>query len=58
MYEIMYDTSGAFNNGAYYKDGKQPLVYAMGDGYVFSLFLILEHFFPSYFFMSIPGLLT
>ena len=30
MYEIMYDTSG-FANAAYYKNGKQPLVYSFGD---------------------------
>jgi len=30
MYEIMYDTSG-FANPAYYKNGKQPLVYSFGD---------------------------
>lgn len=29
-YEIMYDTK-AFNNPAYYKNGKQPLVYSNGD---------------------------
>ncbi|KLU85568.1 hypothetical protein MAPG_04591 [Magnaporthiopsis poae ATCC 64411] len=31
MYEIMYDTSGAFADPKYYKDGKQPLVYSFGD---------------------------
>ncbi|KAL8377274.1 hypothetical protein RB595_008113 [Gaeumannomyces hyphopodioides] len=31
MYEVMYDTSGAFANPKYYKDGKQPLVYSYGD---------------------------
>ncbi|EHK99441.1 hypothetical protein M7I_4740 [Glarea lozoyensis 74030] len=30
MYEIMYDTS-SFADPAYYKDGKQPLVYSFGD---------------------------
>ncbi|KAK0730233.1 hypothetical protein B0H67DRAFT_638760 [Lasiosphaeris hirsuta] len=30
MYEIMYDTS-EFANPAYYKNGKQPLVYSFGD---------------------------
>ncbi|KAF4626850.1 hypothetical protein G7Y89_g11307 [Cudoniella acicularis] len=30
MYEIMYDTSG-FADPAYYKNGKQPLVYSFGD---------------------------
>lgn len=31
MYEVMYDTSGAFANPEYYKNGKQPLVYSFGD---------------------------
>jgi len=30
MYEIMYDTSG-FADPAYFKNGKQPLVYSFGD---------------------------
>ncbi|KAK3361497.1 hypothetical protein B0T24DRAFT_539044 [Lasiosphaeria ovina] len=30
MYEVMYDTSG-FADPAYYKNGKQPLVYSFGD---------------------------
>ncbi|KAK0609675.1 hypothetical protein B0T17DRAFT_566202 [Bombardia bombarda] len=30
MYEIMYDTS-SFADPAYYKNGKQPLVYSFGD---------------------------
>ncbi|CAG8982142.1 hypothetical protein HYALB_00003234 [Hymenoscyphus albidus] len=30
MYEIMYDTS-AFADPAYYRDGRQPLVYSFGD---------------------------
>jgi len=34
MYEVMYDTS-EFANPAYYKNGKQPLVYSFGDPYVF-----------------------
>jgi hypothetical protein len=38
MYEIMYDTSG-FADPAYYKDGKQPLVYSFGDPLVFSLLI-------------------
>jgi hypothetical protein len=39
MYEVMYFTSG-FADLAYYKNGKQPLVYSFGDPSILPSYLL------------------